>query len=423
MLQTHLKDDSELSADELQSQLLQMCTRDGTPEQARHAVYTLSRLICPASEGDDGVDVEASKESFTPLLTSLTSPSRMKVLGSGDESSKLISILSSLSALAECAPSLFETQRGEKAITFALESVLLGRGYEEEESSDEEAADTDRKKAKTPSSPRKRPSGSPSKSGKQGSEHVTPTGNTSLLEDESLSISCRRLCAAIEFLVSYIRSTMMKALDATGANRPDTSRLSTNRVKSVFDILIQLLQDKGLPPSSHDRRLCRARQDRAALRQCATIQILRLCDPRLGLEQKYVSPAKWHTLSESFLDEERSVREAVIAELAAYLTGVGVYGSEKSNLQSKAPSLRFVALVCLCSDGDHGLEHDPANGNAANVGKCTSSAKMAAMQCIAKLRKFSDATYTQCRAMGKEAEHKFETKFKMVSSYDCFYSS
>jgi hypothetical protein len=45
-----------------------------------------------------------------------------------DESPKVVSILSALAALSDCAPQVFiASERGQKAIKFALEIVLLGR--------------------------------------------------------------------------------------------------------------------------------------------------------------------------------------------------------------------------------------------------------------------------------------------------------
>ena len=100
-----------------------------------------------------------------------------------------------------------------------------------------------------------------------------------------------------------------------------------------------------------------------------------------------------------------------MVELMANLRGIGVYGTELSKVPSKAPPLRFVALVSLYADEDHGAEHDGANGNAANVHKVTAAVKSAATQCVDFLRDISDNTYThQCRSIEKEAEQKFDTK-------------
>ena len=54
------------------------------------------------------------------------------------------------------------------------------------------------------------------------------------------------LCAEVEFLVSSIRASLFKSLEA------EKSSLSPAFVKKVFDILIQLLRDEGLSPSNHD---------------------------------------------------------------------------------------------------------------------------------------------------------------------------
>lgn len=124
-----------------------------------------------------------------------------------------------------------------------------------------------------------------------------------------------------------------------------------------------------------------------------------------------LSNSTWHTLSSAFLDEEFAVRSAAMEELSAFFKGVGIYGTENSRLPPKAPALRFVSLITLCSDSDR--EHDVANGSAANAGKVASSTRTAALHCIVNLRKMSEATYTQCCAIGREAEQKFETHLKM----------
>jgi hypothetical protein len=108
------------------------------------------------------------------------------------------------------------------------------------------------------------------------------------------------------------------------------------------------------------------------LRQCSAL-LFRLCDPWFCLEKVHLSSQSWFTFSKSLLDEERVVSEAVVSELATYLKGTGVYGKEGSTLPSKAPSLRFASLVCLCSDGDRGSEDDDAS-----VGKLTYLSKNAA---------------------------------------------
>lgn len=395
--------------EELRSQLLQLCTKDGTPEQARNAVYTLARLFDhDATQNASPEPSKSNKEALSPLLKTLTSPSRLTI-SSKNESDRVISILSALSALADCEPEGFDSDRGQKAVKFALESILMGRTMEdsdgdEDESEDEE--DVSQKKAP----------GSSGKKKRRHQKHASPEVASSLLEDENLSLSCRRICAAIDFLVSYVRAGHLhfkkaKALKGVGQKK---ATASPEQTKQVFEMLTQIIRDKGLPPSNRDRRSCKARQDRAALRQCASIHLLRLCDVRLGLERTYLTTPMWHTLSEAFLDEESVVREALLEEFARFLRGAGVYGIDGSGLAAQAPPLRFVALVALCSDGDHGLENDAANANAANVKELASQVKNAVLHCVNDLRTTCDNLYAQCRAGGKESEMKFESHFKML---------
>lgn len=389
--------------DDLRNQLTHLCTYDGTPEQARNAVYTLARLLNPGGESDF-----ASNEELAPLLQTLTSTSRLKISTDKKESLKVVSILSAMSALTDCAPIvLTSSTRGEKVVKFALEGILLGRDHVGDESGSEDDSDGDELDSPIASSKKQRRSSSASKK-----KNATPEANASMLEDENLSIACRIICAATDFLVSHVRSTSLlhsvqKSSGGTAVARPQSSQ-----IRLLFQVLTQIIKDQGLPPSSRDRKLCGSRQDRAALRQCAAVSLLRLCDARLGLEKDMLSHSMWHTLSSAFLDEERVVRLAAMDELSAFFKGAGIYGSEKSRLPPKAPSLRFVSFITLCSDGDR--EQDVANGSAANVGKFSSTIKSAALHCIVNLRKMSEATFTQCCAMGKDAEKRFETHVKML---------
>lgn len=401
--------------DDLQTELFQLCTRDGTPEQARNAVYTLARLLHPGDK-DNVSSPDASnatdKEAFSPLLKALTSPRRLVLSSSDKESSKLVSVLSALSAFSDCAPSFFgSSERGDKAIKFALETVLMGVNHAGDDDDDGSAAsdNEDGDEADSPRSRKKRPRSA----SKNKTKHLSPEGLGSLLEDESLSLACRRICAAIDFLVSYIRSTALeRKRGGSSSGAAPVSLASSEQVKQVFELLTQILRDKGLPPSNRDRRACKARQDRAALRQCVAVHLFRLCDARLGLEKTHLTTGMWHTLSEALLDEERVVREAVMEELSLMLSGSGIYGFEGSRLQPQPPALRFSALVVLCTDGDHGADHAGANGNAANVGKLATRTKSAAQKGVADMRKACNDFYTQCRAMGKAAEQKFENNVK-----------
>jgi hypothetical protein len=405
---------------DLQAQLLNLCTRDGTPEQARHAVYTMAALLHPSKDATPGNNAreiltwEEQQDTFGSLIKSLTSPSRM-TLGTSCDNGKIVSILTALAALAECAPALFRKdgnsvgKGGEKAIKFALETCLLGRGPSmedpESEASDEEMSEDEKPvEAKTPNSAtskRRQSRKSPA------SKHMTPDGTKSAVEDENLSLACRRICAAIEFLVCYIRH----------AGKSDSKTLVTaseapaERVEQVFGILCQIIEDGGLPLGTRDRRGCKARQDRAALRKCAAIHLLRLCDSRMRLEATYLTHARWHILAGSLLDEENRVRDGVMEELSMMLTGKGTFRPSGSTF---APGLRFLAMVTLCTDIEHGAAHSGANANAANVGRRSATMKTAAMHCISGLRKTCDATLAQCRALGAAAEHKFETRTKMM---------
>ena len=400
--------------EELKTQLVQLCTRDGTPEQARNAVYTLAKLINPGEKL-----VMGSDDRFTPLLQTLSSASRLKISADQKDAVKVVSILSALSALTECAPLVVSSStRGEKAVRFALESVLLGRDHSgdddvddnsnsESEEDDSEDEDLD---AQSPASSKKKRSRSASSSASRR-KHATPEAKASLLEDESLSVACRRICAAVDFLVSFFRSThlLQKTKLADIAGEEEVVLPKKSQVQLLFQLLTQILEDQGHPPSSRDRKLCKSRQDRAALRQCAAVSLLRLCDARLDLGMDHLTKPMWHTLGEAFLDEELVTREAAMEELSNLLKGHGVYTTEK------APSLRFLALVALCCDGDR--DHDASNASSANVGKAASIVKDAANHCIINMRKYADKCYTFCSANGQQETYEKKMKYQLMPEY------
>lgn len=94
------------------------------------------------------------------------------------------------------------------------------------------------------------------------------------------------------------------------------------------------------------------------------------------------------------MDEEKVVRRAVIEELKDMISGKGIYRSQG---RAFTPALRFVALVCLCVDGDRVSGHSRANGNAANVGKSdTEGAGMAARRCVVLLRRLCGFQTENC---------------------------
>jgi hypothetical protein len=377
---------------------------------------------------------QEQNDAFSPLLKSLTSPSRLTL--EGKDSTKLISVLTALAELAEHAPSAFDSTRGQKALTFALEMVLLGRAHETENGAvlsddEDEQRDQEGKQATSPDSAvAKRRKSTPARKRSSSMKNLTPNANASILEDESLSVACRRLCAAIEFLVSYIRtsilvskdyasSSLIRARSASQSSAPTASQAAVTAasheiIEKVFDVLTQLLRDHGLPPSTHDRKDCKMRQDRAALRQVAATHLLRLCDARLSLDKQFLTPPRWHTLSGAFLDDEKVVRDKVMEELGLMLTGNGKYGKVNGATQAMAPRLRFLALIALCTDGDHGADHSGSNGNAANVGKRSSSTKENATKCVGSLRKICEATAAQFRAMGEGAAKRFENEIKVM---------
>lgn len=403
--------------EDLQKQLLRLC-QDGTPEQARHAVATISALLKPK---EDIALTEEQTASFLPLLRTLAAPSRLAIASAGS-SPKLVCVLVALAELADHAPKLFDSSgRGENAIKFAFDMVLLGRAHSatansvdedrEGDSSSDEDSDCEEKKT-----PRSRRPYSGKSTDRQG--HLSPVAHASLVEDHNLSVTCRTLCAAIEFLSTYLRSSILAAKSFSTPDSPSTLTVSHDFIEKLFSVLSQILRDHGMPPSSRDRQYCNARQDRAALRQCAAIHLLRLCDTRLGLDQKHLTIQRWHILSSILLDDERVVRTAVMQELGLMLTGNGKY-SESKGIKSMAPRLRFLAFLVLCSDGDHGADHTIANGNAANVGKCTHDTKVNAASCVAFLRRMFEAHSAESRAKGPEAENHFELHMKLTVMPEC----
>jgi hypothetical protein len=94
--------------EELQGELLKLCTRDGTPEQAQHAVQTIVALLV-----DNDADEDEQKDAFTPLIKALTSATTLNLTSSN---SKVVGALAALAALAERMPSLFERMDAEASL-------------------------------------------------------------------------------------------------------------------------------------------------------------------------------------------------------------------------------------------------------------------------------------------------------------------
>ena len=373
------------STEALRTQLLRLCTRDGTPEQARNSVLAISSLINPNTKSTDLASrIQEEKEEFLPVLKALVNPSRLSI--PDDESnythkSRIISVLSAIAAISECAPYAFNAAGeggkkgwGQRALDFALGTVLLGKRQslstsidadDESESDDEDESPNKKAKKREP------------------------------------SVHSRMVCCAIEVLVSHIRSTVMKLkLHDTRSNHSYLKAPSTTYLNEVFGVLVKIIEDGGVPPSCVNGRFCKSKEDQTELRRCATVNLIRLSDSSLQLEQKYLTPRMWHIMSSAVLDKEPIVRGAVMEELAHMYTG-----------SKFAPSLRFVALVSLCVDGDNG--HHSANGYAANVGRRSTSIKVAATQCIRNLRVTFQSTQAQCRSYGRDAEKNFENNYKM----------
>ena len=259
---------------------------------------------------------EKQEEINMLVLKALTSPSRLCAL-------------TTLTAIVECASSMFCSGiRHEKAIRFALDTVLLARGHVDDES---EKGGSDFEKLSGDDDEQNRmTSGDDSNlsiSCNRRRSSVNGLGksrNTMGDIPKMLSVPCRRACAAINFLVGQIRSTIVqsahsknkqgkKVKNVVAGNSSDQTKSviklpSSQHISSVFNVLINVIQDSGLPPSSRDRHECKGTRERAALRECAALNLLRLCDSRLKLESKYLSPKMWHVLGGCFLDEEKSVR-------------------------------------------------------------------------------------------------------------------
>ncbi|KAG7362780.1 hypothetical protein IV203_026140 [Nitzschia inconspicua] len=393
--------------EDIHTQLIHLC-REGTPEQARHATATVVALLKP-KEGP--VLTQEQNHAFFPLLHTLVTPSQLSI-ASTSKSTKLASVLVALAELADHAPKLFETEKqGQAALKFALNIVLLGRkaakstadwnGDEFRNSNEEDGDDLN-----TPTRRRR----SKAKKTNEIEEHLSPTNQCKcLVDDDNLSITCRTLCAAIEFICTFIRSSVLTDKVSKQAMSLDIQQL----IENFINALSIVVRDEGMPPSSRDRKFFGLRQDRAALRQCAAINILRLCDTRLGLDQKHLSTQRWHLLAGMFLDEERVVRSAMMEELGEMLTANGKYAASFGQ-GAMAPRLRFLAFAVLCTDGDHNANHSPANGGAANVGKHIHNVLGNAHGCVSHLRRVYEAGAAQARANGEEAEKRYQTFTKVT---------
>ena len=70
----------------------------------------------------------SSRESDESLLKELTSPSKLTISASSSKPEQVVTILSALAALVERSPHVVSCSgRGENAVKFAMETILLGR--------------------------------------------------------------------------------------------------------------------------------------------------------------------------------------------------------------------------------------------------------------------------------------------------------
>jgi hypothetical protein len=283
-----IKDDEDEAGkeDDLKAELYKLCAKDGTPDQVKHAVYTLAAL----ANKDIETNLDEQRKTFEPLLKTLSSSSNLRASNDSSKNESVINSLATLTALVESAPMLFmspnENDRGIKAINFAL-SMLLEKDRDEQEN--EESLDIDDEDLNEAS-----PSKTQPKKRKEGI---------------NLSISCRMIVAAIEFVVCQIRYSFLQARKSLDKVRTGQLRLpSSEHISSIFELLVNLIKDDGLFPSKENLQDFSGSNERASLRKCAAVSLLRLCDGSINIESKYLSSKYWHILSKIFVDEEFQVR-------------------------------------------------------------------------------------------------------------------
>lgn len=273
--------------EQIKKELVNLCTKDGTEEETFNAVVTLSSQFEKGSK--------EQLETFLPIMKTLTSSSKMTLDVHGLPNKRIIHIFAALRAIALHVPTIFsihskKSDPGSKAVRFALEIVLLGRNHNLDNSHGDDAShasDSDSDSEEVISQRRH------SKS--------SPKRKSTSSEKSPLSLSCLRLIKAIEFLVSYIFS-ISSTQDKSSQNP------GSNEVLSIVQVLLTILEEDGLPPSSRDNQDCKGLAERAALRQCAAVNFLQLCSGTLRLADRILTPSALHTLSKVFLDEEVSVR-------------------------------------------------------------------------------------------------------------------
>ena len=282
---------------DFESELFRLCTKDGTPEQSRHAVYTLAGLT--KKKQNDNANFDNSNEVFGRLLETLAAPSRLSL-----SNKKIMSVFATLGPLVECMPHIFirsgKEDDGKKVVCFALNSVLLGNHEGDDGDSANEEKDSDSSDEDSDDGTRKNRSSTSRKNRKKTKKEL------------DLSFSCQRACAAIDFLVTHIRSAILYQRKESGSTTgSDSCMPSPEHISTVIKVLVGIVQDAGLLPSERDRDECTSDADRAALRQCAAINLFRLSDGSLQFGNELITYEMWHILSSTFLDEEKSVRGKV----------------------------------------------------------------------------------------------------------------
>ncbi len=274
----------------MQTELYNLCI-NGTFEQSRNAVLTL------AGQFESGSPEQV--EAFSPILKTLTSATRLTLTTNGLPYKKIVNVISTLTAIIECVPTIFvakggKDDKGGKAVRFILNSVLLGRGDEsssEYHSDSGHSFDEDDDVLKGDNKEKKHHPKADKTSPKRKKK-----------ETPELSLSCMRICSAISFLATHIRKMVLHSR-ATKTPSP-----SPGYIGNVFDLLVTILKEGGQPPSSRDQKECRHPEEKSALRECATLNLLRLCDGNLQLEAKYLTPGMWHILSRGVIDRDAAVR-------------------------------------------------------------------------------------------------------------------
>ena len=219
-----------------------------------------------------------------------------------------------------------------------------------------------------------------------------------------------RIVAAIELLVAHIRSLPKYEMASKGGDISveDGDVSSSHHCRTVFGVLVRILEEDGLPPSPRDRQLCKDSASRAAIRKAAGTGLIQLCEPSKQRDC-FLDVRGWHTLGKIFCDSNADARESAVEQLSMMVTGQGSFSKV-------APNLRFLSYVVLCADAD-GVSGNvsAANGGAANIGKRSSAGRAAALQCVKNLRNTCDAYLLQCKARGNDGEQMFENHIKPIT--------